>query len=84
MMPIFNSSRPRQNGCDFAEDNFKCIFMNGNIWISIEILVKFAPKDLINGRLWLVQIMVWRQAGENNIIWTNDALFSDAKNASMS
>ena len=30
-----NTLRPRQNGCQFPDDNFKCIFLNTNIQISI-------------------------------------------------
>ena len=35
---------PRQNGGHFAKDIFKCIIMNKNVWISIEISPKFVPK----------------------------------------
>ena len=31
-----NTLRPKQKGCHFA-DNFKCIFLNENVWISIKI-----------------------------------------------
>ena len=33
--------RPRQNGRHFADDNFKRIFLNENVRISIEISLKF-------------------------------------------
>ena len=33
-----NTLRPRQNGCLFADDIFKRIFLNENVWISITIL----------------------------------------------
>ena len=39
----FNSLRPRQNGRHFAEDIFKCIFLNENILIPIKISLKFVP-----------------------------------------
>ena len=45
---IINSLRPRQNGRHFADDIFKCIFLNENGWILIEISLKFVPKGLIN------------------------------------
>ena len=35
--------RLRQNGCHFTEDNFKCIFFNGNFWISYKISLKYVP-----------------------------------------
>ena len=41
-------------------DVFKCIYLNENIWILIEILLKFVPKDPITNITTLVQIMAWR------------------------
>ena len=52
-----NTLRPRQNGHHFADDIFKCIFLNESIWISIEISLKFVPKGPINNIPALVQIM---------------------------
>ena len=40
----FNTLRPRQNGCHFADDIFKCIFLNENIWTLIKISLKFVPR----------------------------------------
>ena len=54
----------RQNGRHFADDIFKCIFMNENIWIPIQISLKFIPKGPINNILALVQVMAWRRAGD--------------------
>ena len=56
-----NTSRPRQNGRNFTGDIFKCIFSNENVWILIEISLKFIPNCPINNILALVQIMVWRR-----------------------
>ena len=56
---FFNTLRPRQNGCHFAEDILKCIFLNENVWIPIKISLKFVPKDPINNKPALVQIMAW-------------------------
>ena len=39
--------RLRQNGFHFADDRFKCIFLNDNAWISIEISVRSIPKGPI-------------------------------------
>ena len=58
-----NTLRPRQNGRHFADDIFKCIFLNENIWISIKISLKFVPKGPINNIPALVQIMAWRHPG---------------------
>ena len=59
-----NSLRPRQNGCHFADDIFKCIFLNENIWILIKISLKFVPKGPINNIPALVHIMAWRRPGD--------------------
>ena len=61
---VVNSLRPRQNGCHFADDIFKCIFLNDNIWIQINISLKFVPKGPINNIPALVQIMAWRRPGD--------------------
>ena len=60
----FNSLRPRQNRRHFADDIFKCIFLNENIWIAIKISLKFVPKGPINNISALVQIMAWRRPGD--------------------
>ena len=54
----FNPLKPRQNGCHFPDDIFKCIFLNENVPIS------FGPKGLINNIPALVQIMAWRRPGD--------------------
>ena len=59
----FNPLRPRQNGCHFAEDTFKRIFLNENVWNLIEIPLKFVPKGPINNIPALVKIMAWRRPG---------------------
>ena len=60
----FNSLRPRQNDRHFADDIFKCIFLNENLWISLKISLKFVPKVPINNIQALVQIMAWRRPGD--------------------
>ena len=59
-----NTLRPRQNGRRFADDVFKGIFLNENVWISINISLKFVPKGPINNIPALVQIMAWRRPGD--------------------
>ena len=44
----FNTLRLRWNGGHFADDILKCIFLNENVWISIEISLKFVPKGAID------------------------------------
>ena len=60
----FNTLRPRRNGQHFADDIFKRIFYNKNIWISIKTSLKFVPKVRINNIPALVQIMAWRRPGD--------------------
>ena len=60
----FNTLRPRQNGRHFADDSFRYIFMNENVWIYIKILLKFVPEGRINNIPSLVQIMAWRRPGD--------------------
>ena len=55
--------RPRQNGRLFADDTFKCIFLNENIRILIKISLRFVPKGLINNIPALVLIIAWRRPG---------------------
>ena len=43
-----NPLRPRQNGRHFADDIFKCIFLNESVLIPIKISMKFVPKGPIN------------------------------------
>ena len=61
---LINTLRPRQNGCLFADNTFKRIFLNENIRISIKISLKFVPKVRINNIPALVQIMAWRRPGD--------------------
>ena len=59
-----NTLRPRRNGRHFPDDIFKRIFLNENIWIPIEISLKFVPKGSINNIPALVQMMAWRRPGD--------------------
>ena len=59
-----NILRPGQNGRLFPDDIFKKIFLNENIWISINISLKFVPRGPINNIPTLVQVMAWHQPGD--------------------
>ena len=59
-----NTLRPRQDGRYFADGIFKCIFLKEDIWISINIWLKFVSKGPINNIPALVQIMAWRRPGD--------------------
>ena len=64
IISYLNTLRPRQNGHHFADDIFKWVFVNRNVWIAIKISLKFVPKDLINNIPALVQKMAWRRPGD--------------------
>ena len=49
-----NTLRPKQKGRHIADNIFKCIFFNENVWILIEISLKFVPKGPINNNPALV------------------------------
>ena len=51
----FNTLRPRQNDRHFPDDISKWIFLNENVWISINISLKFVPKGQINNIAALVR-----------------------------
>ena len=60
----FNTLRPRLNGRHFADDIFKCIFLNENAWFAIKISLKFVPQGPITNIPALNQIMAWRRPGD--------------------
>ena len=47
-----------------AGDIFKCIFLNENDRIPIQISLKFVPRRPINIKPALVQAMAWRRTGD--------------------
>ena len=82
-----NTLRPRQNERHFADDIFKCIFLNENTWISIKISLRFVPEGPINIIPALVQIMAWRRTGDKPLSEPMMIQFNDAymcHSASMS
>ena len=72
------SSPPEQNGRHFANDIFSHIFLNGNVWISIKISLKFVPKGSIDNNPVLVQIMAWHQPGDKPLSEPVLTWFTDA------
>ena len=60
--------RTRQNGCHFADDVFKCIFLNEDIWISLKISLKFVPKARINQIPTLVSLGDWKNISITHLI----------------
>ena len=67
---MFNTLRPRQNGHHFTDDIFKWIFLNENVWISINISL-FVPRGPINNIPTLVQVMAWRRPGDKPLVYSN-------------
>ena len=63
-LSVLNTLRPGQDGCQYPDDIFKYIFLNENVWISIEISRKCTLKGQINNIPALVQIMAWRRPGD--------------------
>ena len=61
--PYINTLRPGQDDRHFPDDIFKCIFLNENERISMQISLKFVPKGPINNIPVLVQIVAWRRQG---------------------
>ena len=59
----FDTLRLRQYCRHFAEDIFKCIFLNENVWFSLKISLKLVPKVWINNISALGKIMAWRWPG---------------------
>ena len=55
-----------------ADDIFKCIFLNENIWISIRISVKFVPKGPINNISIIGSDNGLAPTRRQAIIWIND------------
>ena len=82
-----NTLRPRQDGRYFPDDIFKCIFLNENIWISINVSLKFVPEGRIDNIPALVEIMAWRRSGDKPLSEPMMVKFTDAymrHSASMS
>ena len=48
----------------FPDDNYQRIFLNENVWISINISQKFVPMGPIHNIPTLVQVMAWRRPGD--------------------
>ena len=53
-----------QNGRNFANDIFNCIFLNEKVWIAIKMPLQGVPKGQINNIPALVQIMALCRPGD--------------------
>ena len=61
---LVNTLRLWRNCHHFADDIFKCIFLNEYIWILFKISLKFVPTFWINNNPAVVQIMAWHRPGD--------------------
>ena len=59
LIAVINTQMPRRNEQHFADDIFKRIFFNDNVWIFIKISLKFVPKGPISIIPALVRIMAY-------------------------
>ena len=73
-----NSSPPGQNGRHFADDIFRCIFVNEKFCILIKISLKFVPTGLIDNNPALVSIVARRRIGDKPLSEPMLNLFTDA------
>ena len=55
-----------QNGHQFADNIFKCIFIHAKLCILIQISLKFVTDGSINDKLSLVQVMAQPQTGDKH------------------
>ena len=55
--------KPRQNGSHFADDSFKCIFLNDNFQVSNKVWLQCVLEGLIDCKSTLFQIMTWCWTG---------------------
>ena len=58
-----NSSPPGQYGHHYANDIFRCIFLNEKFRILVRISLKFVSKGPIDNKWALVRVMAWHWIG---------------------
>ena len=75
---LVNSSPPGQYGRHFADDIFRCIFMNVKFCILIKISLEFVPKVPIVKNQALVWIMAWCRVGDKPLSEPMLTWFTDA------
>ena len=65
---FINTLRPRPNGCHFADDFFKCIFLNENAWIAIIWLGAVQATSYYLNQWWSVYRRIYASLGLNELI----------------
>ena len=61
-----------------SDDIFKCIFLNENDKILIQISLKCVPGSTIDNKPALVQVMAWHRIGDKPLPEPMMAQFTDA------
>ena len=61
-----------------ADDIFKCISMNEDVRIAIQISLKSVPKGSTDNKPALVQVMAWRRTGDKPLSEAMLTQFTDA------
>ena len=59
----FNTLTPRQNGRHFADDIFRCVFVNEKFCYVIKISLMFVLYGSVDNNSVLVEVMAWRRTG---------------------
>ena len=78
MIDAMNSSPAEQNVRHFADDSFNRISLNENVRISIQFSLKFVLKGPIEHNSALVQVMAWRQTGDEPLLEPRLTQLTDA------
>ena len=63
---------------NWADDIFKCNFVNENASVSINIPLNFVLKGPIDNKWSLVQVMAWRRTGDKPLHEPMMTQFNDA------
>ena len=63
---------------NLADSIFNRIFLNENVWILIEISLKFVPKGPIDNMQALLRVMAWHRVGYKPLPETMLNQFIDA------
>ena len=61
-----------------TDDIFKCIFLNENNKIQIQIALRFIPRSPMDNKTALLQVMAWRRIGDKPLPELMMTHFTDA------
>ena len=61
-----------------ADNIFKCIFLNENDKIQIQILLKLLPSSSIDNKPAVVRVMAWSRTGDKQLPEPMTIQFTDA------